>query len=86
MKRYTMRTSYTPDSIIIRNDEDINGEWVKYEDVKEATTEAHGIGYWAGYNNRTIDESTQSLCNCMKHANDLVFDWWICPAHGYKKR
>ena len=77
MKRYSigvksvrsnkMETSESGQPILIIRvdptmDENINGEWIKSKDVKEA------------------------VCNCAKRADNPSYDWWICPAHGYKRR
>ena len=81
--------------------EDPNGEWVKYEDVGDEIDKVYDIGYRAGYINRPIADqfnpgSGTIKCNCEEEAYTAGFnqngrspirkDYWICPAHGYKKR
>ena len=78
MKRYKM---HGPINTITRLNEcmmlnDLDGEWVKYEDVKEA------IGIFNDWRDGNLP---QVECICRKASLDL-FSNWICPAHGYKKR
>ena len=52
------------------------GEWVKYDDVKgmlEYKDQLQGM--------KLESES----CNCLETLAGKVSDWWICPAHGYKR-
>ena len=56
--------------------EDPDGEWIKYEDVKEA------IGIFNDWRDGNLP---QVECICRKASLDL-FSNWICPAHGYKER
>ena len=28
----------------------------------------------------------KSVCDCSERANNPSYTWWICPAHGYKRR
>ena len=99
---------------------DINGKWVKHEDILKEMRElskrafADGVnsaqgdvkkqlekvyhdGFFAGYdfNHSGIgnDPKTRVECNCIKYLySDPRTDiqsteiFWICPAHGYKKR
>ena len=67
--------------------ESSKGEWVKYEDVKEAL-KAHGDwiirGFW---NKPTYLQPGIKVpeCNCVEKCQDL-WRYWQCPAHGYKRR
>ena len=65
-------------------EEDQYGEWVKYEDVKDAVDQgSHGF-----YNNWVEDGTMEYLmpeCSCGDHVINLS-QYWVCPAHGYKKR
>jgi len=69
-----------------------DGEWVKYEDVESELSRITEI-----YEKRIRELKDQigpgikmPECNCVfegqrRSALD-IYGWWICPAHGYKKR
>ena len=96
MKRYRMSGSFGPDAYATKMwslEEHSDGEWVGWEDVKEAVT-AHADwierGLWPKAEPGPVQE-----CNCEEMVNNpeptyfKIFDGthaWICPAHGYKKR
>ena len=84
MKRYkkltdTIHYMKNPESIFMEQMEVDNkmvehpyGEWVKYKDVE-------------GMVEGQVLESIELKCNCGEKLRDQR-NWWICPAHGYKKR
>ena len=71
MKRYKIITDFGGTKNGMPYEEDSNGRWVEWDDVK-------------GVEGQVL-ESIELECNCKemfdKHACN-----WICPAHGYKKR
>ena len=95
MKRYKM---HGPINTITRLNEcmmlnDLDGEWVKYGDVKkkvEAYDDWVERGIWIA---RITDPI---ICNCYEHSQvEMSESWygrsfvgitWVCPAHGYKER
>jgi len=95
MKRYTSAPNQNIRNMIVRylemEDvviEDLDGEWVKYDDVKEQTDKAFKDGYWSGYRLGDDVVSTEPLsveCNCEERCEEL-WQYWQCPAHGYKRR
>jgi len=75
MKRY---------NICIWDEESVNGEWVKYDDV---------VKYIASLESITAELSSVE-CNCAEKSKELkrtmnIYEHdyidWICPAHGYKR-
>ena len=52
--------------------EDPDGEWVRYDDVE-------------GMVEGQVFEAKGLECNCGEMLRNGR-NWWICPAHGYKKR
>jgi len=85
MKRYKYSNYIIPEGEPWNKlEEDPNGEWVKYEDAQKEIDAAFQIGQELG---RVGTLEVQSVeCNCIECANNPHFDWWVCPAHGYKRR
>ena len=62
--------------------EDPNGEWVKWRDHQEdffRFTEIYEKRI------RELKAKIGGECNC-RESQELICYWWICPAHGYKRR
>ncbi len=86
MKRYYLRARYLFNNAEIVARVNDNGDWVRYEDVKQAVESYNDWverGIWK-----------EDSCNCAEMSEnkrqtyclDLAPDaWWICPAHGYKR-
>ncbi len=95
MKRYRSSTRHEPlkedpinkymAMIVPHMAEDLNGEWVKWEDVK-------GILQYKDQLKGYKLEAEGLKCNCEYESErregfsseELLS--WICPAHGYKRR
>lgn len=85
MKKYKIECNRTPSAV-----EDEFGEWVRWEDMEEEISEA----FKRGLNCRTIaviDAPPISECICEKIVKRIPLEskypeFWICPAHGYKRR
>ena len=93
MKRYKKIRSLTSPGMMTATwyymVEDPNGEWVRYGDV--VRNDEEGFVYFGDKKIGKIKEmelSGQSSieCNCAKRADNPSYDWWVCPAHGYKRR
>ena len=72
------------------------GEWIKWEDVENLQSQAYETGYFTGENTEKVRaagyrqpegilEIKEPKCNCVEKLR-AQRNWWICPAHGYKKR
>jgi len=60
------------------------GEWVQYRDMTEISAKSFKDGV-----NHGRQESSKG-CNCYEEVKRgsigrRIDNWWICPAHGYKK-
>lgn len=89
MKRYNPRIVYPIDAIIDLDkcdtefNEDPDGEWVRWEDIK-------GILQYKDQLKGYTLEPAGLKCNCEEMAEGeplRIFPYfWICPVHGYKRR
>jgi len=92
MKRYKGEVVvYWLEGAKVEMKEDPDGEWVRWENVKERIREAYKEGYFTGQNSGDIKIKGEMLnypkCNCEKMARDaLPGSYWLCPIHGYKRR
>jgi len=79
--------------------EDIEGEWVKWEDVVELLGklghEASVVGFHERLKKIAKYIEDKPKCNCEENADaglrpagsrPAKAEFWICPVHGYKKR
>jgi len=87
MKRYKIRADYDVAGYGTTEIEDPNGEWVKWDDVKDAVT---AYNDWI---DRGLWPVGSAVCNCEEMHESVRYAWgdgsaaeWFCPAHGYKKR
>ena len=76
MKRYR-NNNYS--SLKIHMVESPNGEWVKYKDALKWNDVAFREG------GLSAQQEPPAECNCVEKHEEL-WRYWICPAHGYKKR
>ena len=74
MKRYDFEDTGPPGYPEHMMLESGDGEWVKYEDVLLLIE-----------TNEAMYNFVERKCNCVKKYEDL-WRYWMCPAHGYKKR
>ena len=78
--------------------EDLQGEWVKYKDVCDLLNNlGHSVSV-VGFHDRIKRLETHLQpgiktpeCNCaeesvLRFKRPEIYQSWICPAHGYKKR
>lgn len=102
MKRYTMKVNNGGCGCsYVKVFEFPNGEWVKWEDCNEKiewlNAEIRRLKSSTPLQ-RTPEGDVYvkeiATCNCKQMANwrmpgdisRFMHDWWVCPAHGYKKR
>ena len=57
--------------------EDPQGEWVRYEDIKSECNCNEEI------ERRSTVSYAERAASC---THNPLHTWWVCPAHGYKKR
>lgn len=84
MKRYNLEETGVPyemsDRVLVEHPK---GEWVKWEDHKDEFFRFTEI-----YEKRIQELKAQigQECNCREAQELKTCYWWVCPAHGYKRR
>lgn len=92
MKRYKRLTTQLPsgirgDAINIDNimAEHLFGEWILFKDYEAEIEKINDM-----YERQIREMKTDIKCNCnyfidLKHSSVMLPEFWLCPAHGYKR-
>ena len=85
MKRYKIEPRYQyPDDVWVKATIDNDGEWVKWEDVKELMKKL-GRCEPATIEHDSIECNCEAMAGIMRRRPWGSDKYWICPAHGYKR-